>query len=472
MIKKTLEPSSFSPRCSGGRVRVGFRIPAFFLLSLFLTGCQGNSDVTPPSLPADVINVSQSGTISIAPAAAASGDRIYIAWNEQTANQDFEIFLSTSTDGGNHFTPPINVSQSIASSINPRVALSGNTLYLVWEEFITEKNESDILFRKAEDQGGTFIWTPPLDQPGRNLSASATSCKDDSKPATPAPCPSQFPDIVVEGNRVFIAWAEENHYIIAPISPGQTATDFKLFNSDIQMVTSQDGGVQFTPPFNVSGDKSGGTPCGSSSTETASLNPALAAADGRLYLSWEDCTRPNSKVLFRRFPDSLNIAPPSQQPAVVSDPAKSASRPALAAEGNQVHAAWEEFSIENSATSVCTRTDIFYATSLQQGIDFFDPSKPAAINLSGHPCGFGSNSAKLAAAGPSVYVAWEGNAPDTTGLSLKRSGDGGKSFAARENLSQTGGSAGNPALAAFGGLLYAFWEDSTLGNLEIVFARR
>ncbi|HZR46776.1 MAG TPA: hypothetical protein VFA47_08740 [Candidatus Manganitrophaceae bacterium] len=469
MAQQTLGPSNFSDPGKRGRGR--FPWPPTVLLIALLFGCRGENNPTLPSLPADVVNISKDATTSIAPAAAASGDRIYVAWVDQGNAQNFDIFVSRSTDGGTVFDPPLNISQSSDSSLNPRVALSGSALYIVWEEFISEKNESDILFRKGEDQGGTWVWTPPLAEPGKNLSPSAAPCKDDSKPATPAPCPSQFPDIAADGDRVFVAWAEENHYIIAPIAPGQTATDFKILNSDIEMAVSSDGGASFTAPLNVSGPKTGAI-CGVGRTETASLNPALAAANGQLYLSWEDCIKPNAKILFRKF-SQLGVAPPSQEAVSISDPVKNASKPALSAEGDQVYAAWEEFFISEPAPDqFCSTTDVLFITSAQQGNDFSAAGGPAAVNLSNTPCGFNAGSAKLAASGPFAYAAWQDNIPNRVGLSLRRSGDRGATFGARENLSQTSGSAGNPALAAFNGLLNAFWEDSTLGNLEILFARR
>jgi hypothetical protein len=471
MKKQTLEPSLFPRDSAGKKVRVGFLTPAL-IVSLFFLGCRGKDDPAVPVLPADVTNISKNTALSIAPHAAASGDRVYVAWTDQNGNQDFEILLSRSSNGGIDFSEPLNISQSIASSQNPRMALSGNSLYLVWEEFIPEKNESDILFRKADDQGGTLVWTPPLHEPGKNLSASATACRDDSRPTTPAPCPSQFPDIAVEAGRLFVAWAEENHYIITPIAAGLTATEFKIINSDIQMVTSQDGGDQFTAPFNVSGPKTGAI-CGTGRTETASFSPTLAAENGRLYLSWEDCIRPNAKILFRRFPDQSNVAPPSQEPTVLSDPAKNASKPSLAAEGDQVHVVWEEFfSNEISPNQFCVNTEVFFTTSIQQGIDFSGANRPAVLNLSNTPCGFNSNTAKLAISGASVYIAWADNSPGVTGIPFRKSADSGVTFGAAGNLSQTAGSAFNPAVAAIGNILFSFWEDSTLGNLEILFARR
>jgi len=471
MAKQTLGPSILSFKGRRGRGR--FPAPFTVLLILLLFGCRGNDNPTLPSLPADVTNVSNDKTFSIAPAAAASGNQVYVAWADQGNAQTFDIFLSRSANGGTDFDSPLNISQTNDSSLNPRIALSGNTVYVVWEEFISAKNESDILFRKGEDQGGTWVWTPPLSEPGMNLSASATPCKNETDQTTPAPCPSQFPDIAVDGNRIFVAWAEENDYEFKILG---AATDFVIINSDIQMAVSQDSGTTFTSPINVSGSNK--KICGGVAAPTPSVSPALAAANGRLYLAWEDCLSQASagkfgKVVFRRFDDSGNVTPPTQDPITLSDPFKSSSRPNLAAQGDQVYAAWEEFFVgERPAGVPCTTADVLFNTSSQRGADFSTAAGPVAVNLSNTRCGFNASSAKVAASGPFVYVAWQDNSPDNLGISLRRSVNNGTDFGNREDLSRTSGSAGTPALAPVGSLLYAFWEDSTLGNLEILFARR
>ena len=469
MTKQTPGPSILSFK--GRRGQGGFPVPFTIFLVLFLIGCRGNDNPTLPSLPADVTNVSKDTAISISPAAAASGDRAYVAWAGQGNAETFDIFVSRSANGGTDFDAPLNISQSNDASTNPRMALSGNTVYVVWEEFISAKNESDILFRKGEDQDGVWVWAPPLDQAATNLSASLTPCKEETNPTAPAPCPSQFPDIAVDGNRIFVAWAEENDYAITIVG---AATDFKIINSDIQMAVSQDSGTTFTSPITVSGSNKIGI-CGTGATLTPSVSPALAAANGRLYLAWEDCVhdKPVGKVVFRRFDDSGNVTPPTQDPIALSDPFKNSSRPNLAAQGDQVYAAWEEFFVREISPGVpCTTTDVLFNTSAQRGADFSTPGRPAAVNLSNTPCGFNASSAKVAASGPFVYVAWQDNIPGNLGISLRRSVDNGAHFGDRENLSRTSGSAGTPALAPVGSLLYAFWEDSTLGNLEILFARR
>lgn len=61
--------------------------------------------------------------------------------------------------------------------------------------------------------------------------------------------------------------------------------------------------------------------------------------------------------------------------------------------------------------------------------------------------------------------------PDLAGMAFRKSEDGGDTFSASSNI-ETAGSAANPSIiAAADGTLLASWEDATLGNLEIVFAR-
>src|SRR5579863_3350650 len=187
-----------------------------------LTGCKG-AHVSNPTLPAGVINISNNKTTSIAPTAAASGNRVYVAWTDQVGTQNFAIFLSRSTDGGVTFDAPINVSQSDGASGNPQIALSGTNIYVAWEQFVptntAENNETDIFFRRADDQNGTLVWDPPLNSPGKNLSASPPICG----PAKKAPCPSQNIAITASGDNVFIAWGEATDYAIAQIAIGQPA---------------------------------------------------------------------------------------------------------------------------------------------------------------------------------------------------------------------------------------------------------
>jgi|GEM_PF-2571611 len=489
---KRSESASLSPfRSSRSFPAALFHPSALALIGLLFlfSGCQGENNTSRPNLPAGVTNISKSADLSIAPHAAASGSTVYVVWQENVGSQNMEVLLSRSADGGATFSPPINVSDSPLFSGNPQVAVSGNFVYVVWEETASadtaQNNDLDIFYRRGQDENGTFTWYPPLNEPGLTLSNPNHICKNNNS-ATPGsdPCPSQLPAIAASGSNVFVVWAESTVYqfkLINTTTP--PSKDFQIINSDILMVRSTDNGQQFDSPLVLSGPKS-------QSTLSPSFNPALAATSDHVYIAWEDIPQPQpqpfqSKVLFRKLVDPFNLTfDPGldQQAKVLSGFIKGSSRPALAAEGDRVYLAWEGFLPKSSdpkvTTPVCpavqgydplSTTEILLIRSDNQGDQFTDPNDCAQSNFSNTPGS--SNGARIATSGAFVDVAWMDSTPGLAGILVRRSADSGATFSAPSPLSE-GGSTANPAIAASDGTLFAFWEDATLGHLDIVFSKK
>lgn len=452
-------------------------------LLLLLSGCQGENTPSPANLPDGVINVSKTSTLSIAPSTAVSGSAVYVVWQERVGGQNMEVFLSRSGDGGATFDAPINLSQSPLFSGNPRVAASGNFVYVVWEEAASantaENNDIDIFYRRGEDQNGTFTWYPALDQPALRLSNPNHTCTNNSS-GTPGddPCPSQTPVVAVSGSNVFVVWVEATVYQFKLINTTDPpAKEFQFINSDILMVRSTDGGVVFDPtPLTLSGPKT-------QSTLSPSINPTLAATAGKVYIAWEEIPQPLiSKILFRTLIDPLSLAfsPSLTDPATpLSGFIRGPNRPSLAAEGSRVYLAWEGFLPSNgicpavqdtTPISAAERSEIFLIRSENEGQTFSDPNNCAQSNFSNTPQN--SNGARVIASGPFVYLSWMDSTPDLSGILLRKSEDNGSTFTGPFNLVAGGGSAANPSFAAVDGTLFASWEDATLGNLEIVFTKR
>lgn len=421
------------------------------------------------------MNLSKSTALSIGPQIALSGNSVYVVWQEHTGGQNMEVFLSRSGDGGTTFDAPINVSQSSSFSGNPKIAVSGNLIYVVWEEFVSDRNDTDIFFREAEDQNGSFVWAPPLDAPGKNLSLSPPVCGTPGNKT--GPCPSQEPAVVAFGDNVFVAWGEATDYLISPVTVGQSATQFTLLNSEILFTHSTNRGADFTPsPAVISGPKPSSI-CGADAPQTPSLNPTLAAADGHLYIAWEDCTRPKSKVLFRRLPDPTgSFTPPlSQDPTILSGSINGSNRPELAAEGDRVYLLWEGFPFPEESNTCpvlggsAPNSEILLIRSLNQGATFTSTDDLPQTNLSNNACS--SNDGKIAVSDGSIHVVWMDNTPGLAGLVYRKSTDNGATFSPAVNI-QGSGSAANPSITASSNTLFTTWEDATLGNLEVVFTKK
>jgi hypothetical protein len=67
-----------------------------------------------------------------------------------------DILYRKSLDGGNTFPDVIkNLSSNLSSSIEPSIAVSGNNVYVVWEDSpIT--TTAEILYRTSANNGNTF----------------------------------------------------------------------------------------------------------------------------------------------------------------------------------------------------------------------------------------------------------------------------------------------------------------------------
>ncbi|NKE70371.1 hypothetical protein [Candidatus Manganitrophus noduliformans] len=458
--------------------------PLLIALLFTLSGCKGENQPSPPELPANVINLSNTEALSIAPDSAASGETLYIVWQEHVGGQNMEVFLSRSGDGGATFGAPVNVSQTSVFSGNPQIAASGNFVHVVWEETVptnVEANEFDIFYRRGEDVNGTFTWSPPLSETGLRLSSPTPNCRNNTDTPGDDPCPSQLPTVVASGENVFVAWGESTIYqfeIDNSLNP--PSKTFRIINSEILLRRSTDDGTTFDPTiFTISGPKD-------DSTLSPSFAPTLAATADRVYIAWEDVPlpqppQPQSKIFFRTLIDPLSSAfspPLAQQARDLSRFIKGSSRPSLAAEGTRVYLAWEGLHLpagpcpavqDNTPAPPEARSEIFLVLSENRGDQFSDANDCAQSNFSNTTGN--SNSPRISVSGSSVYVVWMESTPDLAGMAFRKSEDGGDTFSAFSNI-ETAGSAANPSIiAAADGTLLASWEDATLGNLEIVFAR-
>jgi len=137
-----------------------------------------------PSGFSNPINISNGLGESILPQIAVSGNDVYVLWNDNATGK-FGIFLTKSTDGGTNFGTPVNISKNIGSSGSPQFAVSGNNVYVVWQAQATGKYQ--ILFAKSTDGGATF--TTPV-----NISNTTDN--------------SNFKQMVLSDNNIYVVWQD------------------------------------------------------------------------------------------------------------------------------------------------------------------------------------------------------------------------------------------------------------------------
>ncbi len=187
-------------------------------------------------------NVSNNPGFSRVPAIAVNGNIVYTVWQDTSfGNQD--IFFAKSTDGGETFSTPENVSNNPGRSAAPAIAVNGNIVYTVWQDGTDNPGSREIFFAKSTDGGETFS-TP------ENVS------KNDGI--------SHFPQVALDGNNVYLVW-------------GDDTDGFK----DIFFAKSTDGGETFSTPENISNNQI-------ENSDSFSYQPSINVKSNNVYVVWHD----------------------------------------------------------------------------------------------------------------------------------------------------------------------------------------
>src|SRR5690242_12290996 len=84
------------------------------------------------------INISGNHGDSILPQMAISGNNMFVVWNDNSTGK-YGILVAKSTDGGMTFGTPVDVSRNIGFSSSPQFAVTGNDVYVVWQAKTTGK---------------------------------------------------------------------------------------------------------------------------------------------------------------------------------------------------------------------------------------------------------------------------------------------------------------------------------------------
>jgi len=102
-------------------------------------------------------NLTQNDDDSVYPQITSSSSNIYIVWQESVEGDgttNYDIFFKKSSDDGNRFDSPINLSDNVGFSEHPQIASVGNHIYVVWVD--DSSGEREIMFSKSLDSGKTF----------------------------------------------------------------------------------------------------------------------------------------------------------------------------------------------------------------------------------------------------------------------------------------------------------------------------
>jgi len=354
-------------------------------------------------------NVSKSSGSSFNPRISVDGQGgINVVWvSDATGNND--IFFSRSTDGGNSFSTPLNLSNDAPDSLSPQLAVDASgSINVVWE---SDDIKFGVLFSHSTDGGATF--STPVDlatNTGGSFGAQLV--------------------VAVDGS-INVVWEDDSNS-----------------QSNISFSRSTDQGATFSAPKNLS------------SNLVNSFGAQIAAdASGNIDVIWADSTPGNYDIFFSRSTDQ---GASFSSPKNVSNSAGNSLHAQIGVDATDgIYVVWQE-----NVPADFNNKDIFFVRSSDSGVNFSAPA-----NLSNN-VGNSSNSWITVDATGAINVSWEDTTSSLANIFFTRSQDAGATFPAAQNLSNDSGSSSDAQIAADKNSdLNVVWSDDTSGVSQVLFSR-
>ena len=415
-----------------------------------------------------IINLSNNSGNSNIPQISAVGANVYVVWlDDFSGNQD--MFFTKSTDGGNSFGKIINLSSNnnentnnntTHSSFNPQLAVSGNNVYVVWQEDDAITGNQDIFFKKSTDNGNSF-------GPVNNLS------RTDGDSLAPQIALSSGIESGGEGGEggnnstnIYLVWTDCLPKIVSDeplcdILFTKSTDNGNSFGKIINL--SSNTGASFDPQISISTDEREGV---SNSSNT-------------VYVAWQDdsfTSSGNYDIFFTRSTDGGNSFESTENLSKTNGTSR--FQKMATSSQSTVYLAWADVNNTNNLPS--QGFDIFFTKSTDGGNSF-----GKIINLSSknnentNNTTHSSFNPQLAVSGNNVYVVWQEDDAITGNQDIffKKSTDNGNSFGPVNNLigNSNNGRSTDPTVTVSAGnttsIVYVVWQEVTNEGQNILLKR-
>jgi hypothetical protein len=346
-------------------------------------------------------NLSDSPTDSSEPRVAVSGDHVYVVWLERITEVDrpARVLFRASHNGGKSFGKTRILSSEGGAPTSVNLLAQESRVYVAWGD---DGDEGGMRFRASLDHGSSFGSVRELSAPGN----------------------AGRPVLAASNNHVYIAWVN---------GTGDES-------GDIFFRASHDKGKSFGPLLDLNEDD-----------EIGFVD--LVAQGHNVYLVWDDGFSDDApQIRFRRSTDKGDTFEPIQR---LSMTRSRATGPRLAARNDDVYLTWAECEFPDQC-------EILFRRSMNEGATFGSP-----VNVSENPGP--SVSPQIAVEHDHVYITWMDSTPGNFDIFFRKSDDRGRSFEPELNLSDNPGDSFDQRISAEDDFVRVVWQDAT-GASQFPFA--
>jgi hypothetical protein len=379
-------------------------------------------------------------------AAAATNTTRFILLEKPNPSYDkLDIYIQRSTDNGDSWEDPVNLSSNSGQSFRSEILVSGSNVYVVWVQESSDGTKSDVYFRGSVNDGQSW---------GSKIKLSSTGTSFDS-----------FPVIGASGSDVYVVWDDSGTgdiYIRRSTNNGGTwasifnlssnsgksdSQDLSVSGSNVYVVWAQaNSGGSATDVF-VRDSNDDGSSWGSKKKLSSSGNavePTVASSGSRVHVAWQDASAGNGDILLRT---STNEGASWGSTKNMSTDSARSSSPELATSGTSVY-------LEYTKQTSTRDYSIIFRSSANSGGTWSGKTTLATS----HPYGIGP--ASILTAGNYVHVAIEIVDKDNIFFLMRSSANNGASFGPSVDPS-SGDYVFRTDMVVSGSNLFAVWSGSS-----------
>lgn len=223
-----------------------------------------------------------------------------------------DIYVMRSTDNGETWEDPLNLSSNPGQSHNSEILKSGSNVYVIWSQVSSDGTKSDIYFIKSGNDGESW---------GSKIKLSSTGTSFNSAPLLGA-----------SGSNVYVVWSDSG-------------------TGDVYLKRSTNNGGTWGSIVNLS------------SNPGMSDRPDLSVSGSNVYVVWAQASSDGSVTdVFVRASTDGGATWKSKMKLSSTGKAALVSAPTVTSSGSRVHVAWDDGSAGNG--------DILLRTSTNQGADW------------------------------------------------------------------------------------------------------